>query len=309
MMTRNNSMMFRLAIGVIATALGISQALAQSNFNGPINTTELAKGVYMLEAGSNAVLAVGKKEAVLIDALTAGQAEPLAKRVGEITQLPVKYVLTTHYHGDHTGANAIFRKQGAEIVATKKTAALLTRELPNARGAMNPPLAEAGRPTQTFNGTKTVKISGMSFRMTEMPVSHTEGDAVVYIPQANVLIMSDLHHSHEYPVYDTAFGCQCGSYEGNLEAYRKVLKMGNEKTIIVPGHGGVTNKAELRTYVAMLEKVRDQVTAMLKEGKSADEVVAAKLLADSPAVHPGGPDNRDSFIRVLYEALKTGRGK
>lgn len=299
----------KLRLAFIATALiGAPSAFAQSNFNGPINTTELAKGVYMLEAGSNAVLAVGKKEAVLIDALTAGQAEPLAKRVSEITQLPVKYVLTTHYHGDHTGANAVFRQRGAEIVATEKTAVLLTRSLPNARGGMNAPLAEAGRPTQTFNGKETVKISGFTFRMTEMPISHTEGDAVVYIPQANVLIMSDLHHSHEYPVYDTAFGCQCGSYEGNLDAYRKVLKMGNEKTIIVPGHGGVTNKKELRAYVAMLEKVRDQVNAMIKAGKSADEVVAAKLLADSPAVHPGGPDNRDSFIRVLYDALKTGRG-
>jgi cyclase len=122
-------------------------------------------------------------------------------------------------------------------------------------------------------------------------------------------VMGDLHHSNEYPVYDTTGGCQCGSYDGNIEADKLVLKMANDKTIIVPGHGGATNKKELAAYIVMLEKVRADISALITAGKSADEVVAAKPLANDKSVQPGGPDNRDSFVRVLYLALKTGVGK
>jgi cyclase len=298
----------RLTLGLVA-ALCAVPALAQSNFNGPIQSKELGKGVYLLSAGSNAVLVVGDKQAVLVDALVAAQADPLAAKVGEITKLPVVEVINTHYHGDHTGANAVFHKQGAKILATANAAKTMATPTPNARGGMNAALPQDALPTETFTGKKTVKIKGKTLELTQMPVAHTDGDAVVFVKQANVMILGDLHHSNEYPVYDTEFGCQCGSYNGNLAADKAVLKMVNDKTILVPGHGGVTNKAEMTAYVAMLEKVRDQVQAMIDAGKSADDVIAAKLLADNPGVQPGGPDNRDSFIKVLYGALKTGRGK
>lgn len=298
----------RWSLGMVAAMCAVP-ALAQSNFNGPIESKEIGKGVYLLSAGSNAVLVLGDKEAVLVDALVAAQGQPLATKVAEITKLPVVEVINTHYHGDHTGANQVFRKQGAKILSTANAARTMSGPTPNARGGQNPALPEDARPTETFTGKKTVKIKGKTLELTQMPVSHTDGDAVVFIRQANIMVMGDLHHSNEYPVYDTEFGCQCGSYNGNLAADKAVLKLVNDKTIIVPGHGGVTNKAELTAYVAMLEKVRDQVQAMIDAGKSADDVVAAKLLADNPAVQPGGPDNRDSFIKVLYGALKSGRGK
>jgi glyoxylase-like metal-dependent hydrolase (beta-lactamase superfamily II) len=184
----------------------------------------------------------------------------------------------------------------------------MARATPNPRGGLNAALPPDGLPTRTFNGKLSFSIPGASFRLVEMPVSHTDGDAVVYLPQSNVLIMGDLHHSHEYPVYDTLIGCQCGSFQGNLEAYRQAMKIANDQTIIVPGHGGVSNKAELAAYVRMLEKVRSDIRALLAAGKSEDEVVAAKLLQNDHSVHPGGPDNRDSFVRQLYLALKTGNG-
>jgi glyoxylase-like metal-dependent hydrolase (beta-lactamase superfamily II) len=298
-----------LTLGVAACTFNAAPALAQSVFTGPIESREIAAGVYLLSAGSNAVLVVGKTEAVLVDGLVAAQAESLVQKVAGITQLPVKAVINTHYHGDHTGANAAFRKLGASVISTEDAARTMARATPNARGTLNAALPEAARPTETYTGSKTLRAAGMTFKMTEMPPSHTDGDVVVYIPEVNVLIMGDLHHSHEYPVYDSAAGCQCGSYDGNLEVDRTVLKMGNEKTVIVPGHGGVTSKAELRTYISMLEKVRTEVNAMIRAGKSADEVVAARLLANDKAPQPGGPDNRDSFVRVLYDALQTGRGK
>jgi glyoxylase-like metal-dependent hydrolase (beta-lactamase superfamily II) len=301
------------SISLVVTALALGAmaplALAQSNFNGPINSKEIAPGVFLLEAGSNAVLVVGKKEAVLVDALIGAQAEPLAKKVAEITKLPVKYVINSHYHGDHTGGNEVFRKLGAEIISTEDAARTMARATPNARGTMNAALPSAARPTITYSGKYTLTAADHTFKMVEMPVSHTDGDAVVTITQNNIVIMGDLHHSHEYPVYDTVAGCQCGSYDGNLEADRMVVKMSNDQTKIVPGHGGLTDKKELATYITMLEKVRSDVQSMISAGKSADEAIAAKPLANDKSVQPGGPDNRDSFIRQLYAALKTGVGK
>ena len=298
---------WRVVVGLAFAAVG-AVAQAQSNFNGPIESKEIAKGVYLLSAGSNSVLVVGSKDAVVVDALVAAQSAPLVKKVGELTKLPVSTVINTHYHGDHTGANEGFRKLGAAVVATEDAARTMARATPNARGALNPALPEGGRPTVTFTGQKTVKGADHTFKLVEMPPSHTDGDAIVQIPEANVIIMGDLHHSNEYPVYDTTAGCQCGSYAGNLEADRIVAKLANDKTIIIPGHGGPTNKAELLAYITMLEKVRDDVQAMIKAGKSADEAVAAKPLANDKSVQPGGPDNRDSFVRQLYLALKTGYG-
>lgn len=175
-------------------------------------------------------------------------------------------------------------------------------------GTPRPPIDKAGWPTRTYDKATTLSIPGQSLRLIPVRTSHGEGDAMVFFPQANVLVLGDLHHSHEYPVWDAATGCQCDSYEGNLQLYRQALRLADNDTRIVPGHGGLINKAQVTAYVAMLEKVRDQVRAMIAQGRSRDEVVAARLLADDHSPQPGGPDNRDSFVATLYTALKTGVG-
>jgi glyoxylase-like metal-dependent hydrolase (beta-lactamase superfamily II) len=217
-------------------------------------------------------------------------------------------VITTHAHRDHTGGNATFAKLGATIVATPNAAKRIADPSTNMRGEVSPPIDQIGWPKLTYARTTTIRVPGRSVRFIPVRPSHMDGDAMVLLPKENVLILGDLHHSHEYPVYDAQTGCKCGTYEGNLKVYFEALKLIDDKTKVVAGHGGLTNKAELKIYVKMLKDIRSRVQALIAAGKTKEEVVAMKLLAGDKSVHPGGPDNADAFIATLYTALKTGVG-
>lgn len=302
----NKSILTALAAALLASTAAHAQTSANA-FRGPITTTPLGGGAYQLSAGSNALLVVGKSEAVLIDSLMFNP-DKLAEAVRAITPLPVRTVITTHAHRDHTGGNALFASMGAKVIATPAAARRISEPSTNPRGEVDPPIAREGWPTRLYAKTTDIAAGGLRLRFIPVQHSHTDGDAMVFLPAANVLVLSDLHHSHEYPVYDAQSGCKCGSYEGNLRVYDQALKLANDRTRIIAGHGGVTNKAEVAAYVVMLRNIRDKVRAMIAQGMSKEEVVAAKPLADDRSVQPGGPDNRDAFIATLYTALKTGEG-
>lgn len=301
---------FALSTAVLAAQQPPSTPPAPGRGRGPveIGVVDLGNRVYQLTGGSNAVLAIGTDAAILVDSKF-GQPEALVRKVAELTRLPVRYVVNTHSHPDHTGANEAFARMGATVVATARAAEWMSRPFLAPTGNMDPPLPEGGRPKETFARTQTIAIAGQRLVATEVPRSHSDGDAYVYFPDANVLVMGDLHHSNEYPVYDAEMGCRCGSYEANLQAYDAMLRLANDQTKFIPGHGGLTNKAEVTAYVAMLRRVRGEVQALVDQGKTADEVVALKLLASDRSPTSPGPDNRDQFIRVLYNALRTGVGK
>ena len=297
-----------LAAPVLAqTVAPSSPPTAPSPFKGPITTTKIGGGLYMLSAGSNAVVAVGDKQVILVDTLFNDPDKTVAA-VRAITPLPVKYVVNSHSHRDHTAANAAFAGLGAVVISTPKAAERIALSSRNPRGGEEPPIAKAGWPTVTHDKPTTISIPGQSLRFIPVEVSHTDNDAMVFFPKANVLILGDLHHSHEYPVWDAQNGCACGSYEGNLRVYRQALALTNARTRIVAGHGGLTDKAEVQAYVVMLETVRDKVKALIAQGLTKEQVIVAKPLAGDRSVQPGGPDNADTFIGTLYTALTTGKG-
>jgi glyoxylase-like metal-dependent hydrolase (beta-lactamase superfamily II) len=149
-------------------------------------------------------------------------------------------------------------------------------------------------------------IPGQSLRFIPVERSHMDGDALVWFPAARVLVMGDLHHSHEYPVYDGQSGCKC-SYDGNLRVYRQAIAMIDDSAIVVPGHGSLTNRRELIVYLAMLEKARADVAAAIAAGQSRAQVIAAKPLAGDRSVQPGGPDNADAFIGACMMRSRPGR--
>lgn len=293
---------------MLLTALFLATpAQAQNPFMAPIKTTPITPDLVMLSAGSNAVLAVGDKSAILVDTLFFNP-DKLAEAVKAVTSKPVAFVVNTHAHRDHTGANALFAGMGAKVIATSAAARRIGEPSTNPRGEEQPPIDKTGWPTITYDKATKISVPGEILEFLPVERSHMDGDALIYFSRQNVLVMGDLHHSHEYPVYDGQTGCKCGSYEGNLRVYRRAIGMINDTTKVVPGHGGLTNRAELIAYVAMLEKVRDAVKREVGAGKSKQEVVAMHLLADDHSVQPGGPDNADAFVGTLYDAVKTGVG-
>lgn len=295
------------AIYLLAGLALASPAAAQNPFMAPIKATPITADLVMLSAGSNAVLAVGDKSAILVDTLFFNP-DKLAEAVRAVTPKPVAFVVNTHAHRDHTGANALFAGMGAKVVSTSAAARRIGEPSTNPRGETQPPIDKAGWPTITYDKAAKVSVPGESLDFLPVEPSHMDGDALIFFPRQNVLVMGDLHHSHEYPVYDGVSGCKCGSYEGNLRVYRRAIGMIDDATKVVPGHGGLTNRAELIAYVAMLEKVRDAVKREVAAGKSKQEVIAMRLLADDRSVQPGGPDNADAFVATLYEAIKSGVG-
>lgn len=269
-----------------------------------ITVTNLGNNMYQLDGVSNSVVGIGTDGVIVVDSLL-NNAEGIVTKIKGLTPLPVKYLISTHAHGDHTSGNEALAKLGATVISTQIAAAAMAQQVNGSGGRVIPALPPGGRPKETFTGTKTVMVGGLRAIATEVPRSHSPGgDAYIYFPDTNVLAMGDLHHSHEYPLLEAA-----GSFEGNLEAYDAVLKVVNDQTKIVPGHGPVTNKADMTKYVAMLRRVRGQVDDYIKQGKTADEVVAMKLLANDTSTYAGRPDNRDQFITSLYNAEKTGAGK
>jgi len=283
---------------------GAARGAGPGRGRGPIeiSVTDVGNGVTLFSAGSNSVLVVGTDAAILVDTLLPN-AEGFPAKVAAVTNRPIKYVLNTHDHADHTGNNEAFAKMGAIVVSTERAAAIMANPpAPGPNGPSFQPLAPAARPTEMFTGTKTVTAGGVRAVMTQVAPAHTEGDAFVYFPDKNVLAMGDLHHSNEYPVWTSSF-------EGNLQAYDAMLKIVNDQTKIVPGHGPVTNRRDVSAYIAMLRRVRDQIDALVKQGKTVDEVAAMQLLANDSTPYPGGPDNKDRFIQTLYNAEKTGQGK
>jgi cyclase len=226
----------------------------------------------------------------------------LKAAIGQISSLPVKYLINTHYHGDHTGGNADFAHDGATIVAQVNVAKRLQNPPPGANGQPGRPAPAEAIPTKTYTTHLTISVQGQRAELTHVPNAHTDGDTVVYFPAANVISTGDIVSSQSYPNIDVAVG---GGIDGMIAGAREVLRMGNADTKIVPGHGHLTDKAGVREYLSMLETARRLIAKEIAAGKTEDQMMADKPLAalDVKWAAAGGPFVA-RFPRLVYESLK-----
>ncbi len=265
--------------------------------------TDLGHGLYMIVgAGGNTTLAVGTDGLIVVDAQFAPVYPKLKAAIGQISSLPVKYLINTHYHGDHTGGNADFARDGATIVAQVNVAKRLRNPPPGPNGQPGRAAPAEAIPTRTYTTHTTISVQGQRAELTHVPNAHTDGDTVVYFPAANVISTGDIVGSESYPNIDVAVG---GSIDGMIAGTREVLRMGNADTKIVPGHGHLTDKAGVREYLTMLETARRLIAREIAAGKTEDQMVADKPLAalDVKWAAAGGPFVA-RFPRLVYESLK-----
>jgi cyclase len=293
----------------LATIFALAMpAGAQQNMDTvQVRSQKLADRVYVLfGAGGNIGLSVGDDGAFIVDDQFAPLSEKIKAAIAALTSKPLRFVVNTHWHGDHSGGNANFGRAGAVIVAQDNVRARLSVEQVNARfNQKTPPSPHEALPVITFAKGITLHLNGDSVRAIHVPNAHTDGDAIIHYLKSNVIHMGDTFFNGMYPYIDTNSG---GSVDGMIAAADSALTLANADTKIIPGHGPVASKADLQEYRRVVAQVRDRVKALVMQGKSLTEVGAAKPSAEFDAKWGNGFMKPDFFLDVVYNDLKSKYG-
>jgi cyclase len=304
--------MVRVKIAVAATLMALSgSAIAQAppaaspppDFSTvEIKTTDLGNDVYMLEGqGGNITVAVAKDGIIMVDGQFAPLHDKIKAAIEAISKQPIKYLVNTHYHGDHTGGNELFAKDGVTIVSQINVRNRLAAGTTNGlTGAKTPPAPQDALPSDTYTNFSKIRLAGRVADLKHIANAHTDGDTYVWFKTANVLATGDTFANGRYPNIDFANG---GNIKGMIAAADAYLKLTNARSKIVPGHGPLGDRAALIEYRTMLVTARDRMEKLVKDGKSEDDAVAAKPFADLDAKWAPTELASKNFIRVVYHSI------
>ncbi|MEM9294150.1 MAG: MBL fold metallo-hydrolase, partial [Acidobacteriota bacterium] len=293
-----------LIILALILPLAVLPANAQGNFDdAEITSEKLADGVYVLfGAGGNIGVSAGPDGVVLID----DQYAPLTDKIlAALDELPeaanqrVRFVINTHWHGDHTGGNENLAGKGALIVAHEEVRTRMsTEQVMEAFNSTVPASPDAALPVVTFAESVTFHVNDHELHAFHVSAAHTDGDSLIHFRGADVLHMGDTFFNGMYPFVDVGSG---GHLTGLIGVISKAVSIAGENTKIIPGHGPVTDRAGLQTYLDLLKTVDERVKPLYEAGKSRDEVVAANVLEDLNETYGGGFMNPDVFVGLVYD--------
>jgi cyclase len=264
------------ALGIAAfTAVAVAQDFSKVE----IEATKVTDTVYMLTgSGGNLGLSVGEDAVFLIDDQFAPLTPKITAAIAKLTRQPVKFLLNTHWHYDHTGGNENFGKAGAIIVAHENVRKRMSTD--QVIEFFKQPIKaspKAALPVVTFNGAVSFHLNGEEIRGIHVPRAHTDGDAIVHFLGSDVIHMGDVYFNGYYPFIDSSAG---GTVDGVIAACDQVLGIATDRTKIIPGHGPLSNKAELKVYRDMLATLSGRIKKMIAEGRKLEEITASKVSAD-----------------------------
>lgn len=292
-------------LSAVAFAVAVMQsagAFAASSDETKFQSTELAPGFFMLQGkGGNLALSTGKDGAFLIDDDYADMSAPLAATLAEHSDKPLRFVVNTHWHFDHTGGNVELGKRGATIIAHENVRKRMSSEqFIKAFNKKVPPTPAAGLPVVTFSDGVMLHLNGHDIEVSHLPPAHTDGDAVVYFRDLDVLHTGDIYFNGFYPFIDAGSG---GSITGMIAAADRLLELAGKETRIIPGHGPLSDRQALKDYRDMLATVEQRLVTLEKAGKTREEIIAAKPTRDLDAEWGDGLFGGDQWVGIVYDGL------
>lgn len=298
----------------LAALLVPALSYAQDDFSKvQIKVTKVSGNIYMLEgAGGNIAASVGEDGIVIVDdqfAPLADKIQAALKNLG-ITDKPVRFVINTHFHGDHTGGNAPFATSGSTVIAQDN----VRKRLENgskvgyspAKSQEVKPAEKAALPIITFEHDVTVHLNGEDIRALHFPAGHTDGDSIIFFPKNNVVHMGDDFVRYGFPFIDVSSG---GSVQGMIAAMEKATAQLPPDVKVIPGHGALSNLDDVREFVKMLKDTSAVVEKALAAHKTLDQMKQEKILAPWEKRWTGDFINTDAFIETLYNSLTGTKGE
>jgi len=298
--------MSKILAALTIAGLSFGAFAQQRNFDAvQIKTTQVASGIYMLEGeGGNIGVAAGKDGVFLIDDQFAPLTPKIVAAVKAISDKPIRFLMNTHWHGDHVGGNENLGKAGVVIIAHDNVYKRMS--VGGAITALKQNYAPAPRaalPVVTFNQTATFRLNGDDVTSTHLPPAHTDGDAFVRFAKANVVHTGDVFAAYRYPFMDVESG---GSVKGVLRAIDAMLPMMDDNTRVIPGHGGLSSKKDVLAYRRMVSTAVAKVEPMVKSGKTLQQVIDAKPLREFDEEW-GKFRKPEAFVEIVYNGLKPAK--
>ena len=284
---------------IVILLLASSMAVTAQNFDTvTIKTTKVAGSVYMLEgSGGNIGVLAGNDGIIIIDDQYAPLSEKIKTAIAALSNQPIRFVINTHYHGDHSDGNKKFGSEGAIIVSHENT-----RKRLNANQANDLIKFEQkaypyeALPKITFSESVTFNMNGETVQVSYTKNAHTDGDAIIYFKESNVLHTGDVFVRYGLPFIDQQNG---GNIDGMIAGAGQILKMINDDTKIIPGHGQISNKKDLIDYKNMLQTVRNRVADGIKAGKTIDQIINSDPAKEFKTIF-----DKAFFIQTVYHSIK-----
>lgn len=291
---------------VTGAAAAILHAQAPTDYSKvEVKTTKISDNFYTLDgAGGRIGVLAGSDGVFMVDAQYPQMTDKIVAAIRQITPAPIRFLVNTHLHADHTSGDANFAKLGAVIFAREELRNGLMHPVPTASGAPGTPAPAAGLPIVTYSGRVHWHVNGENVELIPIPRAHTDGDTLVRFPRADAIMTGDFYRSVGFPNIDRANG---GSLNGMLNGLGLLAGMAGPNTKIIPGHGPIVDRSAVVAHRDMILVLRDRVRKLVEQGKSQEEVIAAKPAADLESKIQEIGTSEDRFIGQLYAELKPAR--
>jgi cyclase len=289
-------------LSLLTLTVTVNDVNAQGD-NVTINTTKLSNNTYMLKgSGGNIIVSVGQDGVFMVDDQFAPLTEKIKEAISNITDQPVKFVINTHWHSDHTGGNENFGELGAVIISHDNVRERLSTEQFLAFfNRTVAPLPEKGLPIITFSDNMTIFQNGDEIRIIHVDNGHTDGDSIVYFTKNNVIHVGDDFNDKTYPLIDISSG---GSIDGLISSLQTISSLIDDETKVVSGHSDISNKTKVNAFITMLKDVRQNVSQLIQNGDSLEEIITSQptskydeIYYDHSRLKPG------DFVTMVYQSL------